>query len=84
MSFRLGAAYLLKENLQIDASIGANIKDTPSYMLAGIGVSWRFDENYKEIFLRIQGDDKNDKKGKDKKKKKKNRKLDDIPGEITE
>lgn len=85
IAFRLGAAYLLKENLQIDASIGANLKDTPSYMIAGLGVSWRFDENYNEIFLRIPGDDKKDKKGKDKKsKKKKNRKLDEIPGEISE
>ncbi len=83
IAFRLGAAYLLKENLQVDASIGANIKDNPAYMIAGLGVSWRFDENYKEVFLRIQGDDdKKDKKGKDKKdKKKKNKRIDEVGGE---
>lgn len=82
IAFRLGAAYLIKENLQIDASIGANIKDNPSYLMAGLGVSWRFDENYKEVYLRIKGDDKKDKKGKDKKdKKKKNKRIDEVGGE---
>lgn len=83
IAFRMGAAYLLAENLQIDASIGANIKDRPSYMMAGLGVSWRFDENYKEVFLRIPSDDKKDKNGKDKKdKKKKNKRIDEVGGEI--
>ncbi len=83
IAFRLGAAYLIAENLQVDASIGANIKDNPSYMIAGLGVSWRFDENYKEVFLRIKGDDdKKDKKGKDKKdKKKKNKRIDEVSGD---
>lgn len=77
IAFRLGAAYLIAENLQVDASIGANIKDNPSYMMAGLGVSWRFDENYEEVFLRIKN--KDDKKGKDKKdKKKKNKRIDEV------
>ena len=78
----MGAAYLIAENLQVDASIGANIKNNPSYMMAGLGVSWRFDDNYKEVFLRMPGDDKKDKKGKDKKdKKKKNKRIDEVGGE---
>lgn len=80
IAFRLGAAYLIAENLQVDASIGSNIKDNPAYMIAGLGVSWRFDENYKEVFLRIKNDD--DKKGKDKKdKKKKNKRIDEVGGD---
>lgn len=80
IAFRLGAAYLIAENLQVDASIGSNIKDNPAYMIAGLGVSWRFDENYKEVFLRIKNDD--DKQGKDKKdKKKKNKRIDEVGGD---
>lgn len=68
--FRLGAAYLLKENMQIDASVGKNIKDTPSIFTAGIGFSWRFDENYEEVLLRAPKD-KDEKKSKEEKKKEK-------------
>ena len=50
-------------------------------MMAGLGVSWRFDENYKEVYLRIKGDDdKKDKKGKDKKNKK-NKRIDEVGGD---
>lgn len=69
--FRGGAAYLVKQNIQIDASIGSNLKDTPSIWGGGIGISWRFDQNYKEILLRIPGDKKD--KDKDKKKSKKDK-----------
>lgn len=71
--FRGGAAYLLKENIQVDASIGANIKDTPAILIGGIGLSWRFDKNYKDVILRApkeeKSKDKNDKKKKEKKRK---------------
>lgn len=69
--FRGGAAYLFKENFQIDASAGANMKDTPSILTFSIGVSWRFDENYQEVLLRAPKDDKDDKKSKAEKKKEK-------------
>jgi hypothetical protein len=70
--FRLGAAFLIKENVQVDASVGKNIKDTPSLLTFGAGLSWRFDENYKEVFLRAPGkDDGKQDKDKDKKDKKK-------------
>ncbi|RZJ28541.1 MAG: transporter, partial [Flavobacterium sp.] len=42
--FRGGAAYLLKENFQIDASVGANLKSTPSLFNVGVGIAWRFDD----------------------------------------
>jgi hypothetical protein len=42
---RGGAAYLINNNLQIDASISTNFKDTPT-VLYGIGSL--YDGNYKE------------------------------------
>ena len=39
---RLGAAYLLNNDMQIDGSFGTNIKNTPSLFYGGIGFSWRF------------------------------------------
>lgn len=72
--FRGGAAWLPMENVQVDASIGTNIKDTPSVLVGGIGLSWRFDANYQDVMLRIpkekeSKEDKKKKKDKDKKKK---------------
>lgn len=50
---RGGAAYLIKQNLQVDASIGTNFKSTPSLLFGGVGFSWRFDENYTDNYLRV-------------------------------
>ncbi len=71
--FRGGAAYLVRENIQIDASISKNIKETPDIAAASIGLSWRFDANYEKIYLRSTKpvDDKDKKGKKDKKKKRK-------------
>ena len=75
---RGGAAYLIQENIQIDANIGINFKNTPSILVGGIGISWRFDENYNEILIRAPEEkSKKDKKGKDKSKDKK--RLDEVP-----
>ncbi|QLE02532.1 transporter [Galbibacter sp. BG1] len=41
--FRAGAARLFKKNMQVDASLGINIKDTPSRFFGSIGVSYRLD-----------------------------------------
>lgn len=46
---RGGAAYLLNKNMQIDASVSTNFKDTPSIFYGGIGFSWRYDDNYQEV-----------------------------------
>lgn len=47
--FRTGAAYLVSDDFQIDASITSNIKNTPSIIFGGVGFAWRFDANYKEF-----------------------------------
>jgi hypothetical protein len=75
--FTAGAAYLFGKNLQVDASISKNYKETPSLLYGGIGVSWRTDTNYKDVVIRAKKQDtKSDKKGKDKDKKKK--RLDEV------
>ncbi len=48
---RGGAAYLIHKNLQVDASISTNFKNTPSILYGGVGVSWRYDGRYKEVHL---------------------------------
>ncbi len=80
---RAGAARLILQNLQVDASIGVNVKNAPSKLFGGVGVSWRFDANYEDVYLRLPGEedsklDKKSKKEKDKKDKEKNKRLDAI------
>ncbi|MCM5663530.1 transporter [Galbibacter mesophilus] len=41
--FRAGAARLFEKNMQVDASLGINIKDTPSRFFGSIGISYRLD-----------------------------------------
>ncbi|WP_335967326.1 transporter [Galbibacter sp. PAP.153] len=43
--FRAGAARLFNKNLQVDASMGINIKDTPSRLFGSIGISYRLDRH---------------------------------------
>jgi outer membrane putative beta-barrel porin/alpha-amylase len=77
--FRGGAAFLVYENIQVDASIGTNLKNTPTIVNGGIGVSWRFDANYEDVYLRIPGEKKSkEEKTKDKKKEKNKKRLDAI------
>ena len=77
--FRGGAAFLVKQNVQVDASIGTNLKDTPSILIGGVGLSWRFDANYNEVYLRIPKEEKSkEDKKKDKKKEKAKKRLDEI------
>ena len=66
---RSGAAYLVTEDLQLDVSASASLKNTPSIFYGGIGVSWRYDGNYVEIRTPIEEDVINVKKEKIKKKK---------------
>lgn len=66
---RIGAAYLVNKDLQIDASISKGLKDTPSVLYGGVGVSWRYDANYKPVKIKIPDAD-DDKKESTKKKKK--------------
>ena len=72
--FRLGAAYLVRENIQLDASFSKNVKDTPSLLLANVGMAWRFDSNYETNYKRIKGEKKSKKDKKSKRDKGKKRK----------
>jgi Putative MetA-pathway of phenol degradation len=69
---RGGAAYLLNNNFQIDASISTNFKDTPSILYGGFGVSWRYDGFYKSAMSKQQKDKKL--KGKDPQEQERRRK----------
>ena len=55
---RGGAAYLIHDDLQIDASISTSLKNTPSILYGGIGFSWRYDANYKDVKINIDSDGK--------------------------
>ena len=65
---RGGAAYLLNKDMQIDASISTNFKDTPSVLYGGVGFSWRYDANYKDVKINLDNND-SDKKAKKRAKK---------------
>lgn len=65
---RGGAAFLIHDDLQIDASISTSLKDTPSILYGGVGFSWRYDANYKEIRMKVDTGD-SDKKAKRRAKK---------------
>lgn len=72
--FRLGTAYLVRENIQLDCSFTKNIKDTPALLLANVGMAWRFDSDYETNYKRVKQDKKKDKKSdKNKSKKRKDR-----------
>ena len=49
---RGGAAYLINKDLQVDASISNSLKNTPSLLYGGLGLSWRFTGNYKEVRIK--------------------------------
>ncbi|SFC83237.1 transporter [Flavobacterium phragmitis] len=55
---RGGAAYLLSANMQVDASISTNFKNTPSVLYGGVGVSWRYDGWYKEKVIEAKNNDR--------------------------
>jgi len=67
--FRGGAAFLIHDDMQIDASISTSIKDTPSILYGGVGFSWRYDAGYKEVRMKVDTGDS------DKKAKRKARKI---------
>ena len=47
--FRAGAARLINKNFQVDASLGTNIKNTPTRIFGSIGISYRLDYHSDEI-----------------------------------
>lgn len=62
---RGGAAFLIHNDLQVDASISSSLKNTPSILYGGLGVSWRYDANYKEVRMKVDAGD-SDKKARKK------------------
>lgn len=62
MIVRGGAAYLIHNNLQIDASVSTNFKKTPSILYGGIGVSWRYDGFYQNAISKYKKTVKQNKK----------------------
>ncbi|MBF4516458.1 transporter [Flavobacterium sp. ANB] len=73
---RGGAAYLINSNLQVDASISTNFKNTPSILYGGVGVSWRYDASYKEKQMEFKRESRKTKKEKDPKDKKSKKETD--------
>ena len=71
---RIGAAHLLNDTMQVDASISSNFKGTPSILYGGVGFSWRFDANYNDILLPGAADGEVEKSELDKKMEKKKEK----------
>jgi len=65
---RGGAAFLIHNDMQIDASISTSLKDTPSILYGGIGFSWRYDAGYKEVRMKVDTGD-SDKKAQRRAKK---------------
>lgn len=71
--FRIGAAFLFNKFMQVDASIGKNIKNTPEIIYGGIGFSWRFDDLYVPVKIFDDKGSKMDKKMNKKAEKEKKR-----------
>lgn len=65
--FRVGGAYLLGDDFQLDGAIGASVKNTPTRLFASIGISYRIDDWHVDELIPI---DEQDPKGDEKKKKK--------------
>lgn len=80
---RLGGAYLITKNLQVDVSGLINFKDTPSRWNVGFGVSYRIDLHDKDEQLEIKDDGKGSaKKQSDRiNNKKKNKRKDSVDAE---
>ncbi len=75
-----GGAYLIHSNLQVDASVSKNFKDTPSFLYVGLGVSWRSDTNYKDFLVATPEKAKEIKEKKNRKKKGNDKRmLDKLP-----
>ena len=75
-SIKIGGAYLYWKNIQFDVSVGKSYVTTPDNLTAGVGVSWRFEDNYKEQLYRTNRPKKpKDKSSKEEKAATKKNKL---------
>lgn len=71
--WRVGAARLIGKNMQIDASLSKNFKNTPAILYGNLGFSWRIDNNYEMNYTRVKTQkekEKEEKKKTDKNKSK--------------
>ena len=75
---RVGAAYLIGKDMQVDASLGKNFKGTPEILTVGIGFSWRFSATYEEVKLEKDNGSKMDKKMKKKGEKESKKRKDAV------
>ncbi|WP_300565314.1 transporter [Flavobacterium sp.] len=80
--FTFGATHLLKNNIQLDASISTNIKNTPSLLYGGVGCSWRFDKKHKDIQIKDGKEVKDDKKAEDDKDPNKSKSQKELDKEM--
>ncbi|QKX06362.1 hypothetical protein HN014_16055 [Aquimarina sp. TRL1] len=54
--FRIGGAYLLNNDIQFDASLTTNFKDTPSIFSLNFGGAYRFDWHKKDEIILEEGE----------------------------
>jgi hypothetical protein len=78
----LGATHLLKNNIQLDASINTNFKNTPSLLYGAVGFSWRFDKKHKDIEMKDGKEVKDGKSKEDKNDPKKAKTQDELDEEM--
>jgi hypothetical protein len=72
-----GAAWLVSDKIQLDASLSKNIKNTPSLFYGGVGFSWRFDDYYEPVIVSYETEKEKEIK---EKIKDKNGKVEQIGG----
>ena len=83
----IGGAYLFDKDLQFDFSVSKSLKDVPTSIYGGIGVSWRSDLKHTDKRIPIKKDKKGDKKDKKKDRidapsvDKKAKRIDEVPTE---
>ncbi|MDG2432442.1 transporter [Flavobacterium sp.] len=75
---RGGAAFLLTKDMQIDASVSTNFKDTPTIFYGGLGFSWRYNANYKEVRMNLDNSGRKKSKSEKKAEKKDKKRKDAI------
>lgn len=81
--FRFGGAYLLTDDIQIDALATTNFKDTPSKFFVSLGISYRYDM-HKDKIPEDEGLEDEMEEAEKKAKKKKRKDEFEVEGENTE
>lgn len=74
-----GAAWLVNDKIQLDASISKNIKNTPNLLYGGVGFSWRFDDYYSPVIIPLENEKEKEIREKIEEKK---GKVEEIGGKV--